>query len=223
MNISLHNKKEILEIRNEKLITHQSDALTLISPERTSDLLNRILVEVPEDKVLIGHIVRRLRRRSFGGILIMLAVIGLVPGVSAFAGLAMLIPGIQMLLGYRAPVLPRFIRRRTISTENLRALGEKTLPHLIKVERFVKPRWLAVTQIPFPNIIGMLVIALGLVVTLPLPFSNAPPALALLMLSLGLMERDGVFVSIGIILSLIALLIGVIMVTVTLETFSFVL
>ena len=199
-----------------------SDSSAPVPDERTSDLLRRILAEISGDQLVIGHLVRRLHRRSFGGLLIMFGTIGLVPGVSTFAGLAMLIPGIQMFLGYRAPLLPRFIRRRTISPDKLRTLGEKALPFLMKIEWFVKPRWLAMTQVPFPNLIGMLIAGLALVVMLPLPFSNAPPALAIVSLSLGLMERDGLFISIGILLSLIALAIGGIMVTVALKTFIFV-
>jgi hypothetical protein len=43
---------------------------------------------------------------------------------------------------------------------------------------------------------------------MPLPFSNMPPSIALILISLGILERDGVLTSIGIFISSIALFIG---------------
>jgi hypothetical protein len=141
--------------------------------------------------------------------LLVLGVIGLVPGVATLAALVMLIPGMQMLLGYRAPLLPRFVRRREIRRDRLRALGAKVLPWLQRMERFVRPRWFRVTQsAPFTRLIGLLVICLALIIMLPTPLSNGPPAMAVLTLSLGLLERDGLLVTGGMLFGLAALAIG---------------
>lgn len=181
-----------------------------MADEKTSELLRRVLAEIPDEEVRIGQLVRRLRRRSFGGLLILLAALGLIPGISTFAGLAMLVPGAQMALGLRAPLLPRIVRQRVISRERLRQLGEAAIPWLERVERVVRPRWLALTVAPAPSLLGVLVIGLALVVILPLPFSNFPPAVALICLSLGLLERDGVLVAIGVAVGAVALAIGVV-------------
>ena len=105
--------------------------------EKTSALLRRVLAELPADSVRIGHIVRQLRRRSFGGLLILLAALGLLPAISFFAGLAMIVPGLQMMAGFRAPLLPRVIRQREIGTYHVRALGNKAIPWIEKLERVV--------------------------------------------------------------------------------------
>jgi len=183
-------------------------------------LLRRILAELPGEEVSIGFIVLQLRRRSFGGIFILLAALGLLPGISFFAGLAMIIPAFQMAIGFCAPLLPGFIRKRRIEVDAVQALGDKAIPWIEQVERFIKPRWFLLTQPPIPTVIGMLTICLALVVMLPLPFSNFPPALALTSLSLGIMERDGVMIGIGLILAAIALAIGGFMVIVAMETVS---
>lgn len=178
------------------------------APERTSVLIGRLLGDLQGEDVSIGFIVVRLRRRSFGGILILLAALGLLPGVSFFAGLAMLVPAVQMMVGLRAPHLPRFIRRRRVATGAVRALGRRTIPLIEKLERIVRPRWLRLAKYPWPAVVGGMTFALGLVVMLPLPFSNFPPALALLSFALGLLERDGVLIAIGLALSVAALAIG---------------
>ena len=65
--------------------------------ETTSARLGRILAQLPGPDVSIGHIVAQLRRRSFGGILIILAALGLLPGISLFAGLLAIVIGLQLL------------------------------------------------------------------------------------------------------------------------------
>ena len=187
--------------------------------EKTSALLRRILTELPAEKVRIGHIVRQLRRRSFGGILILLAALGLLPAISFLAGLAIIVPGVQMMAGFRAPLLPRVVRQREIGTDHVRALGNRVIPWIEKLERVVRPRWLFLTLPPMPSLIGFLVVGLALVVMLPLPFSNLPPAVALLCLSLGLLERDGLMILIGLSVGVIALIVGVLVTYVVVEGF----
>ncbi len=176
--------------------------------ERTSILLKQLLAKLPEDDVSVGFIVLQMRRRSFGGIFIVLAAFGLLPGISFFAGLAMLVPAFQMALGFRAPLLPRFIRQRRIGVTAVRALGNRAIPWIEKAEFYIKPRWIPLTLPPVPMIIGVLTIGLALVLMLPLPFSNFPPALALICFSLGLLERDGMMVGFGLILAITALIVG---------------
>ncbi|MPY68777.1 MAG: exopolysaccharide biosynthesis protein [Alphaproteobacteria bacterium] len=190
--------------------------------ETTSALLRRILASLPNKQVSIGYLVLRLRRRSFGGLIILLAALGLLPGISFFCGFAMIVPGVQMTAGYRAPLLPRFIRRRRIGRAGLTAVARRAIPLLERLERFVKPRWLVWTRPPVPAAIGVLVVGLALVVMLPLPFSNLPPAIALLCLSLGLLERDGLLIVAGVLAALVSLAIGALISYAAFEGISFV-
>ncbi len=153
---------------------------------------------------------RQLRRRSFGGLFILLAGVGLLPGLSFFAGLAMLVPAIQMAIGFRAPVLPGFIRRRRLDVSTVTTFGNKVIPWIERLERFVRPQWLVLTRLPMPSLIGIAVIGLAFVITLPLPFSNLPPAVAMFCLSLGLLERDGLMIALGLLAALAALAVGVV-------------
>ncbi len=158
----------------------------------------------------MGYIMLQLRRRSFGGILLLLATLCLLPGISFFAGLIIIFPGLQMVLGLRAPLLPRFLRKHEYGVALLKELGESAIPWIQRFERFVKPRWLLLTVPPMTNLIGLMIIALAFVVMLPLPFSNLPPSISLLCLAFGLLERDGLVVFIGLIAGLVALIIGVV-------------
>ena len=176
--------------------------------DKTSVLVRGILDELSGDQVTVGEIVDRLRRRSFGGLMLLLAALGLLPGLSVFAGLAMLIPGAQMAIGLSRPALPGFLRRRRVGVATLRSVGESALPWIERVERYIRPRWFRMTLPPMPHVFGVFVVLLSLVFLLPLPFSNLPPAVALIGLALGLLERDGLVVLIALALGVVALTVG---------------
>lgn len=177
--------------------------------EPMSVVLNAVVDGLAEDKVRVGTLVGRLRRRSFGGILIVLALLGLVPGISLFAGLVMIVPAIQMMIGLRAPVMPRFVRTYELSSDQLRTMIRKITPQLQYLERYVRPRWTVLTDAPMPNFAGLLILALALTIMLPIPFSNLLPALAVVLVALGMLERDGIALVVGLVVALFALIVGV--------------
>jgi hypothetical protein len=205
---------------NPEIVADIPADLPLPEDERTSILLKRVLRELHGDKVSIGHVMHELRRRSFGGALIMLAALSLLPGISFLAGIVMILPALQMVVGYRAPLLPRFIRNRQVEVARLRVLGNKAVVWIEKIERFVKPRWSVLTIPSVITVVGLIVIGLALVITIPLPFSNFPPAIAVLCLAFGILERDGLLIFIGLVVSSIALTIGFLIGYVAIESIS---
>ncbi len=123
-------------------------------------------------------------------------------GLSAPAGAAVAIYGVCLILGLK-PWLPDFLARRQISHPVL----EKVVGHAThwsrRAEKFLKPR-LSFMLWPGVNIlIGASLIFSGFFMALPLPipFTNSIPALAILLLLAGIMERDGVFVLAGVFIS----------------------
>lgn len=184
------------------------DGLPPPAREQTSALVRRVLNDLRGERVSIGYVVFQFRRRSFGGILILLTVLALMPVISFFAGLVMIIPALQMAAGLKAPVLPRLIAERQIAVARLQAIGDRLLPWVERAETIVRPRWLIFTTAPVPMLLGIVIAGLALVVTLPLPLVNFPPVIALLLLSMGILERDGVMIVFGLIAAALALLLG---------------
>jgi hypothetical protein len=182
--------------------------------EKTSLILKVILEELPAGTVSLGYLLKKLRRRSFGGILIMLAAISLIPGISVFSGLLMIVIGIQLAAGFDAPVFPKFLAERQFETKLIVAIGARVIPAIERIEEYVRPRWLFLSRSPVANLFGLLVICLSAVVMLPLPFSNMPPAIALIAMSVALLERDGLIMLFGMVLAAIALVIGVVIASV---------
>ena len=107
----------------------------------TSVILEGLLHDAPKDHVTLNWIIDHLGARSFGIIMLIIALVGLVPGASAFIGILLAVPAIQMMMARPAPVLPRIIAGRKISTPRLAGLLHRLVPILKRMERVVRPRW----------------------------------------------------------------------------------
>ena len=180
------------------------------APRSTSDVIRQFVASLdgPNSSVTVSEIVAALRHRSYGGLILILAVVALVPGISIVGGLMIIVPAAQMMLGWPYPILPGRLGRTRLRVERLRAAVTRMLPIILYIERFVRPRWVWATRPPAENFIGALTIVLAIVLFIPLPFTNFMPAVAMIVISLGFLERDGVIVTIGLVTSVIALAIG---------------
>jgi hypothetical protein len=119
-----------------------------------------------------------LHKRSFGIIMLLLAVVALAPGISIVAGLLLMIPAFQMIEGRPAPVFPRRIAARPLPTRHLAALVQRAVPVLRYLEKIIHPRWptpLEATK----RLVGTVVMILNVtVVFTPIPLGAVVPALA---------------------------------------------
>jgi exopolysaccharide synthesis protein ExoD len=70
----------------------------------TSAVLQRLYDEVPASHFTLGWLMHSLRKRSFGIIMLLLALVAIAPGLSIVAGLLLMIPAFQMIAGKPAPV-----------------------------------------------------------------------------------------------------------------------
>jgi hypothetical protein len=83
-----------------------------------------------------------MRKRSFGIIMLLLALVALAPALSIVAGLLLTIPAFQMIVGKPAPVFPRRIATRSLPTKHLAAVVQRSLPVLrYLVIHGGTPRW----------------------------------------------------------------------------------
>jgi hypothetical protein len=107
----------------------------------TSVVLEALLRDAPPDHVTIAWLVTRLHKRSFGLVMLLIALVSLVPGPSAFLGILLAFPALQMILGQESPSLPRFIALRRIPTPKIARLVRRAIPLLRRLETIIHPRW----------------------------------------------------------------------------------
>jgi hypothetical protein len=171
-------------------------------------LLQRLHDEVPTDHFTLGWLMGHLHKRSFGLIMLLLAVGAIAPGVSIVAGLLLMIPAFQMIAGQHMPVFPRRITARPLPTRHLAALVQQAVPVLRSLEKLIHPRW------PTPldatkRLVGAVVMLLNVTLLFtPVPLSNVVPALVIALISLAYLEEDGLVLSIALLASVIVLAVG---------------
>ncbi len=170
----------------------------------TSVVLEELLKDAPPDHVTIAWLMGSLRERSFGVVMLLMALVALVPGASMFIGVLLSVPGFQMILARRNPVLPRFVACRQLPTRRLARLIGRAVPLLRRIERLIRPRW----HTPFEatkRVVGLVVLLLGATMLTPLPFGHVLPALVIVMISFAYLEEDGVFLCIALAAALVSL------------------
>ena len=116
-----------------------------------------------------------------------------IPGVSTVFGLAIILIGVGVTLN-RVPWLPRRILDRPLSTAPIKQAFDKGARLVARFERMVRPRWLFLTRTVAGNIVhGLALVLAGVLLMFPLglvPFSNTLPAVAILFLSLGMLDSE---------------------------------
>jgi len=156
-----------------------------------------------KDKALtLAELKHALKGRGSAMLLILLALpfcFVAIPGLSMPFGIAISLIGACLVIG-REPWLPRFIMNRRLSS----ARSDQLLAGAIKVarrlEKFVRPRLSFLHAGPGMSRLigfGIVIAGVGLMLPLPIPFSNSIPAWAVVLLAVGMMEKDGLCVLLG--------------------------
>ena len=76
------------------------------------------------------------------------------------------------------------------------------LPFLERLERGVRPRWRWTTSPAAKRFLGFFILLMAAIIALPIPFTNMPCAIAIFMIGLGLAERDGTLIALGLVLGI---------------------
>jgi len=168
-------------------------------PPRLSQVFQS-LANNADGPVTVRQIRDALGDRSFAALLVFFAAFNLLPlppGTTLVLGLPLMIVSAQMVWGKKIAWLPELILARSVQAEQFRALTERFIPRLIKVERFIKPRFWPLPDRYDERVIGLLALLMGTLVTLPIPLGNWFPALTIALAGLALSERDGVLLGIA--------------------------
>ena len=173
-----------------------------------SIILSEMLHAAGAEPLTLDWLLGRMGERSFGLVLLLLSVFGLLPRASAFVAVLLMVPAIQMLLARSGPVFPRGVRCRRFEARRLAALLRYVIPVLRWLERFVRPRWTTPAEVT-KRVVGGIVLLLSAGLLAPVPLSNVPPALAIMLIAFAYLEEDGLllcgalviaFVMVGVVL-----------------------
>ncbi len=148
----------------------------------------------PDDALPLREILGDLQDSAFGMFLLIAVIPSFIPipGVAgAISGPLVMLIGAQMLVGLRRPWLPGPIGRRGPKRRTLARFVGAASRWLDRLDRLLKPRLASLTGAAGRHVSGLLLVLLGLLLALPIPFTNYLFGGLLLVFALALLERDG--------------------------------
>ena len=192
---------------------------------RTSEMLRDLLEGTSADPVPLSDLIAGLRNRVLGLVMLLFAlpcILPMPPGIPLACGVVLLSCGVHLALGRESLWLPARIARQAIARRLLETMLARAAPVAQRLERLCRPRWAWVTSRAGRAFIGMVVVVLAVILMLPIPFlGNLPPGVATAIVALGIVERDGVVILLGIGASVIAVAITSAMAWAAVEGLSF--
>ena len=179
----------------------------LISARRPlSAVLLELAHDVSRERISIRDLFEAMADRALAALIFVFAVPSIFPvppGVSGVLGVPLVFLAAQLALG-RAPWLPAFLTSRSMARSDFQSLMRRVLPWLGRAERLLRPRLQFLASGWMEQLVGCVCILLAIVLALPIPLGNTPPAIAISVLALGILEKDGYWVLSGLVLSALA-------------------
>jgi len=159
--------------------------------------------------VTFREILLRLRHRAFGFTLLIFALpccLPMPPGIPTVCGIAIVIIALNLIGARQRLWLPNAIADKSVARADLKRMVDRVVPYLAKLEKICRPRFAIVTETAGKILIGIVIFALGVIMILPIPFlGNMPPGFAASLIAIGMTERDGLIVLLGVTVSVAAI------------------
>ncbi len=166
--------------------------------------ISRRLTQLAEDAegetVTLDWILSQLHERAFGLFLLVLALPCCIPflyGIPQIVALPLMFVSVQILFGRRYPWLPGRLGARQVSKDGLQNLADRARPWLERIEALSRPRLAALTRAPMDRFLGLALVLFSASILVPLPATNTVPGFAVVIVAMGLLQRDGILVLVG--------------------------
>ncbi|TIX87710.1 exopolysaccharide biosynthesis protein [Rhizobium sp. P44RR-XXIV] len=181
--------------------------------EQTEDVASARLYQLArlaqsQGGISLGEILYALGRTSMAFTILVLALPPMIPIPGPFGvvfGTALAIVAVQIAIGRQSIWLPSFLSRRRLSPAAVELMVRYSAPILARVESMVRPGRLAVfTGRTMQWLMSFPIFVLAVAIALPIPLGNFLPVLALIVISVALIARDGLLVLAALLLSAIA-------------------
>ena len=173
------------------------------APEESIEaVLRRIGAHSEEERLTLGEILASLDHRAYGFVLLLLAAANFtpgpsMPGFSTVFGLPAMAMAVQMMLGWSRPWLPERLARLSVRRERFMRVVGKALPMIVRLDRLLRPRLTWLANLTGHRWTGAAALLQAVLLCLPLPLYPMAPAASLVLMSLGMIARDGLMLALG--------------------------
>ena len=123
-------------------------------------------------------------------------------------GLPLVLLAAQLSYGRHKPWFPDWLTEHSFPREGFTIVVLRALPYLERTERLLKPRLPLFLSWTGERLIGVALLVLAIVLTLPIPFGNWLPACAIAIIGLAIVEKDGLAVLVGLAVGVASLIVA---------------
>lgn len=175
-----------------------------------SRLLSEEIKEAFEaaDGRTVGDLLRDVKDQGFGLLFVILSIPVAIPvtppGLSTPFGILVIGLAIQLYLKNETPWVPGWIAKRTLKSKPDSKFVRFMVAFVRFFERFTTPRWSHLFKRKvYLSIIGPIILFCGLMMLVPVPGASWLPSTGVFLIGMGMIERDGKFVTTGNIVGLL--------------------
>lgn len=161
--------------------------------------------EEGEEQITLKALITALDERAFGFGILILALPCAIPflyGVPQIVALPMLALAAQLAVGREHPWLPSALGARKVSVKSLQKVLDRTRSTLGLIEKLCAPRLRFLSDGVGAQIVGALMLIPAASILVPLPLTNSTPAVGVGVAAVGLLERDGLLILLGLALGI---------------------
>lgn len=160
-------------------------------------------------QVTLAELLLIAGERTFGFLFVLLSLPSALPipapGYSIPFGLVIFLLAVQLAIGAKRPWLPQRLVNRPIQLEKVRAILDRGLPWLRRIETVSRPRLTYVCTSSVGRIvIGSAIALMAISMMIPIPGTNTLPAIGIFVTGFGLLDDDGAISLSGLVLCLVA-------------------
>lgn len=159
----------------------------------------------PASEATLGDFIDALDERAYGFMLLMLAIPCCIPflyGVPQVVALPILALCAQMALGREAPWLPDALAKRRLPLKTMQGALVTAHKYGGWIERLTHARLRFLSDGRGARITGALLLIPAASILVPAPLTNSTPGLGVAIVGVGLIERDGLLILLGLAIGL---------------------
>ena len=178
-------------------------------PANLSGVLDEIEETVdaqpPSQPLTLGDLLDSVGRRSYGPLLLVIGLFAIspataIPGMTWATAVLTLIVALQIAVGRERIWLPKSALNVRVGRRDIHKGVEKSRPAARWIDQLLRPRLEFLSKPPFVNVVGV-ICALAALITFPLgliPLLPLIPGIAIVAFGLGMTARDGVWLTLGV-------------------------
>lgn len=193
------------------------DGLRSSDSRKISELVAALAHEHTRGRITFAEIIERLGDRSYGLLILTFAlpmvVAGGIPGISTLFGVPLIYISAQLALGFSQPRFPRYLLTRSVDARDFNKAIDRLVPVVVRIEKYLRSRFPALVTPLAERLMGAISLLMAIILALPIVFANGPTALAMTLFAVAILERDGLFVILGVIVAIASVAIATTVIT----------